>query len=145
MRTHRKQTSAASEKPYEAHSTYTAALGAPDRCRYRRTPPAAPTVADLIRPGDTISTSYNTGGVVIEVKEHFYAAPTGETLSHFTIVYVSSDRAAKHRDADRHWINECVAVGDRILKLFEANTDEVFVVDCAQTAEPRRIRSILIR
>lgn len=25
---------------------------------------------------------------MIEVKEYFYAAPTGETLSHFTIVYV---------------------------------------------------------
>ena len=143
MRTHRKQMSPAGEKIYEAHSTYTAALGAPDRCRYRRTPPGA-TVADLVRPGDTVSTSYDTGGVVIEVKEHFYTAPTGETLSHFTIVYVPSDRAAKHHDADRHWINECVAAGNRILKLFEANTDEVFVVDRAPATESRRSRTILI-
>jgi hypothetical protein len=136
MRTHRKQISTTGKKTYEAHSTYTAGLGVPDRCRYRRTPPGAPTVADLVRPGDTVSTSYNTGGIVIEVKEHFYTAPTGETLSHFTIVYVPPDRAAKYRDTDRHWINECVAVGNRILKLFEANTDEVFVVDRAQTIEP---------
>ncbi|MBN9241169.1 MAG: hypothetical protein J0I98_00065 [Mesorhizobium sp.] len=144
MQTHRKQALPASTKTYEAHSTYTAGLGAPDRCRYRRTPPGAPTVADLVRPGDTISTSYNTGGVVVEVKEHFYAAPTGETLSHFTIVYLPPDRTAKHSDADRHWINECVAVGDRIFKLFEANADEVFIVDRARTAEPRRSRTILI-
>ena len=144
MRTHRKQALPASTKTYEAHSTYTAALGAPDRCRYRRTPAGAPTVADLVRPGDRVSTSYGTGGVVIEVKEYFHAAPTGETLSHFTIVYVPPDRALKHRNADRHWINECVVVGDRILKLFEANTDEVFVVDRAHAAEPRRSRTVLI-
>ncbi|MGX8014358.1 hypothetical protein ACVDG8_038115 (plasmid) [Mesorhizobium sp. ORM8.1] len=80
-------------------------------------------------PATRVSTSYSTGGVVIEVKEYFYTAPTGETLSHFTIVYVPPDRAAKYRDSDHHWINECVAVGDRILMLFEANRDEVFVVD----------------
>ena len=144
MRTHRKQTPSASTKTYEAHSTYTASLGVPDRRRYRRTPAGAPTVADLVRPGDTTSTSYNTGGVVIEVKEYFYAAPTGETLSHFTIVYVPPDRASKYRDTDRCWINECVAIGDRILKLFEANTDEVSVVDRAHAAEPRRSRTVLI-
>jgi hypothetical protein len=144
MRTHRKQTPSAAAKTCEAHSTYAAALGAPNRFRNRRTPPGAPTVADLVHPGDTVSTSYDTGGVVVEVKEHFYTAPTGETLSHFTIVYVPTDRAAKHGDADRHWINECVAFDDRILKLFEANKDEVFVVDRAQTARPRHARSILI-
>jgi esterase/lipase superfamily enzyme len=78
------------------------------------------------------------------VKEYFYAAAMGETLSHFTIVYVPSDRASKYRDSDRSWINECVAIGNRILKLFEANTDEVFVVDRAQATESRRSRIILI-
>jgi hypothetical protein len=92
MRSHRKQ-SAADKPTWEAHSTY-GRPRVPDRRRYRRTPPGAPTVADLVRPGDTVSTSYSTGGVVIEVKEYFYAAPTGETLSHFTIVYVPPDRAA---------------------------------------------------
>lgn len=144
MRTHRKQTSSTATQTYEAHSTYAAALGALDRCQYRRTPPGAPTVAGLVRPGETISTSYNTGGVVIEVKEYFHAAPTGETLSHFTIVYVPSDRASKYRDTDLCWINECVAVGNRILKLFEANKDEVFVLGRARTAEPRRSRTIVI-
>ena len=94
--------------------------------------------------GDTVSTSYSTGGVVIEVKEYFYAAPTGETLSHFTIVYVPPERAAKYRDTDRHWINECVAVGHRILMLFEANEDEVFVVGRPPSAESRACRTILI-
>ncbi len=83
MRSRHKQ-SPTVKHTWEANSTYTAYLGVPDRRRYRRTPPGSPTVADLVRPGDTVSTSYSTGGVVIEVKEYFYAAPTGETLSHFT-------------------------------------------------------------
>lgn len=129
---------------WEAHSTYTADLGVPDRRLYRRTPPGSPTVADLVRPGDTVSTSYGTGGVVIEVKEYFYAAPQGETLSHFTIVYVPSDRTDEYRETDRHWINECVAVAGRILMLFEANADEVFVVDRARSAAARLRRTVLI-
>jgi hypothetical protein len=144
MRNHRKQTPPANKPTWEAHSAYTADLGVPDRRQCRRTPPGSPTVADLVRPGDTVSTSYDTAGVVIEVKEYFYAAATDETLSHFTIVYVPPDRAAKYRDTDRHWINECVAVGDRILMLFEANTDEVFVVERAQPGQPRSRRTIVI-
>ena len=144
MRTHRKQSSPADKRTYEAHSTDTAGLGVPDRHRYRRTPPRALTVADLVRPGDTVSTSYGTGGIVIDVKEYFYAAPTGEMLSHFTIVYVPPDRATKYRDVDRHWINECVAVDDRILMLFEANMDEVFIVGNVRSAHPHHSRAILI-
>ena len=143
MRSHHNQSPTA-KQTWEAHSTYTASLGVPDRRRYRSTPPGSLTVADLVRPGDAVSTSYSTGGIVIEVKEYFYAAPTGETLSHFTIVYVPSDRAAKCRDSDRHWINECVAVGDRILMLFEANMDEVFVVDRIRPPDTQPSRTILI-
>lgn len=144
MRNHRKQPRPADKPTWEAHSTYTADLGVPDRRRYRRTPPGSPTVADLVRTGDTVSTSYSTGGIVTEVKEYFYAAPTGETLSHFTIVYVPPERAADYRDTDRHWINECVAVGDRILMLFQANEDEVLVVDRARSVETPPFRTILI-
>lgn len=144
MGSRRKQPPQGAKRAYEAHSTYTASLGVPDRRRHRRTPPGSPTVADLVTPGDTVSTSYSTGGIVIEVKEYFYAVPTGETLSHFTIIYVPHDRATKYRDPDRHWINECVAVGDRILMLFEANTDEVFVVDRLRSADTRPSRTILI-
>lgn len=91
MRSHHNQSPTA-KQTWEAHSTYTASLGVPDRRRYRSTPPGSLTVADLVRPGDAVSTSYSTGGIVIEVKEYFYATPTGETLSHFTVVYVPSDR-----------------------------------------------------
>jgi hypothetical protein len=40
---------------------------------------------------------------------------------------VSTDRVGRHSNLDRNWINECVAVGGRILKLLEANRDEVFI------------------
>lgn len=40
---------------------------------------------------------------------------------------MSTDRVDRHSNLDRNWINECVAVGGRILKLLEANPDEVFI------------------
>lgn len=80
---------------------------------------------------------------MIAVHEYFYAAPIGETLPYFTIVYVP-DRTVKLRESDRHWINECVAVGDRILMLFEANTDEVFVAARIRPADTQQSKTILI-
>ncbi|MCD1265453.1 hypothetical protein [Shinella sumterensis] len=46
---------------------------------------------------------------------------------HFTIIYVPTKRFGRHSATDHCWINECVAVGDRILMLLEANEDEVSV------------------
>lgn len=88
-------------------------------------------------------TSYCTGGVVIAVREYSFTALTGETYPHFTIVFVPPERYGRHRDADFRWINECVAVNGRILKLFENNSDEVFVEPVRPVSEPP-IRSILI-
>lgn len=131
-------------RPFMAHTTYQAELGYPDAGRYRRTPIGARTVSDLVRPGDTVRTSYETGGVVIAVNACSFAARTGEALPHFTIVYVPPERFGRHRDSDRHWINECVAVDDRILMLFENNTDEVFVVERARPISEPPPRSIRI-
>lgn len=131
-------------RQFMAHTTAQAELGYPDAGRYRRTPIGARTVGDLVHPGDTVRTSYGTGGVVIAVNQYSFTAPTGEALPHFTIVYVPPDRFGRHRDADRHWINECVAVDDRILMLFENNADEVFVVERAQPISEPPTRTILI-
>lgn len=135
-----------SKKPREffAHTTAQADLGYPDAGRYRRTPPGTPTVMDLVHPGDTVCTSYGTGGVVIAVNECAFAAPTGETFPHFTIVYVPPDRFGRHRESDLHWINECVAVDGRILMLFENNDDEIVVVERVQPISRPPPRSILI-
>ncbi len=52
---------------------------------------------------------------------------------------------SRHRIIDTAGtIRSVVVVGDRILKLFETNMDEVFVVSSIQTARPRRTRSILV-
>lgn len=54
-----------------------------------------------------------------------HVAPDGKESPHFTIVCVPTDRLGRHAKLDRNWLNECVAVDGRILKLLEANTDEV--------------------
>ncbi|MQB07150.1 hypothetical protein DXT91_23990 [Agrobacterium tumefaciens] len=111
------------EPQYLAHSLYSAELGAPDPGRYRSTPSGAPDVAALVHPGMVIRTSYGTGGTVTYVN----VAPDGSDYPHFTIVYAPSERFGRHGKLDRNWINECVTVNGRILKLLEANLDEVFV------------------
>lgn len=116
------------QRQYLAHSLYAAELGAPDPGRYRSTPTGAPDVAALIHPGMVIRTSYGTGGTVIGVEgPYVHVAADGREHPHFTIVYVPSERFGRHGKLDRNWINECVAVDGRILKLFEANLDEVFI------------------
>jgi hypothetical protein len=117
----------ATARAWEAHSACTASLGVPDRGRYRRTPHGEPIVADLVHPGMTVRTSYSTGGVVVRVEPWEFRSASGEVFPHHTIVYVPPGREQRYRDSDLHWINECVAIGGRILMLFEANTDEVFI------------------
>lgn len=118
----------AAQRP--AHSLYNVALGEYDPGHYRSTPSGAPDVAAIIRPGMSVQTSYGTGGTVVSVDgPYVYRAPDGREFPHFTIVYVLADRFGRHGDGDRRWINECVAVKGRILKLFEANQDEVFIGD----------------
>ncbi|EYR83752.1 hypothetical protein [Shinella sp. DD12] len=112
---------------YLAHSLYSADLGGHDPGRYRRTPPCAPDVPALARPGMAVRTSYGSGGIVIAVKgPAIHVAEDGNEYPHFTIVYVPADRYGRHSKLDHNWINECVVVDGRILKLLEANTDEVF-------------------
>lgn len=117
------------EQPhYLAHSLYASELEAPDPGHYRSTAPGAPDVAALVHSGTVIRTSYGTGGTVIGVEGPFvHVAPDGSEYPHFTIVYVPSERFGRHGKLDHNWINECVAVDGRILKLLEINLDEVFI------------------
>lgn len=111
-----------------AHSLYSAELGAHDPERYRMMPPYAPDVLALVQPGTAVRTSYGTGGIVIAIEgPTIHVASDGREYPHFTIVYVPNDRLGRYSKLDRNWINECVAVDGRILKLLEANADEVFV------------------
>jgi hypothetical protein len=115
-------------RPHLAHSLYSAELGAHDPGHYRLTPPCAPDVQALVRPGMSVRTSYGTGGIVIAVEgPTMHRAQDGREYPHFTIIYVPVERFGRHSATDRCWINECVAVGGRILMLLEANDDEVFI------------------
>ena len=126
-----------------AHSLYSAELGAHDPGRYRLTPPCAPDVPVLVQPGMTVRTSYGTGGIVVAVEgPTIHRGQDGREYTHFTIIYVPVERFGRHSAADHCWINECVAVDGRILMLFEANSDEVFIAHRASAAIPSR--SILL-
>lgn len=95
--------------------------------KFRRTPPGQPTVPDLVQAEDMVRTSYNSGPyIVLKIKEH--------TTKHCGREYLSHKLHCVHekhwRGGDQNataWIGELVAVNGRILKLYEANTDEVFV------------------
>lgn len=111
-----------------AHSLYSADHGGHDPGRYRVTPPGAPDVPALVRPGMAVRTSYGSRGIVIAVEGPFiHRAADGSEYPYFTIVYVPADRFGRHTKLDHNWLNECVAVHGRILKLLEANSDEFFV------------------
>ena len=94
--------------------------------RLRRTPSGQKTVDQLLFIGDIIETSYSTGGKVINISRHGYYG-----LSAYSIVYVDVDAPANkdgsYRENHYRYINELVAQDDRILMLFEANKDEVFI------------------
>lgn len=110
-----------------AGSAYSANLGFRDAGQYRSTPQGQKTVPEIITVGMKIRSSYGTGGIVAMVRGPFlYTANDGKEYSHYTLVYVPPKIWGKHKSSDHHWINELVAVDGRILKLFEANSDEVF-------------------
>jgi hypothetical protein len=112
------------EKPqYLAHSLYSPELGALDPGRYRSTPSGAPDVAALVHPGMVIRT-YGTGGTVIGVEGPYVdVAPDGRTIR--------ISRSSMCRPSGSAGTACSIATGStnaslRILKLLEANLDEVF-------------------
>lgn len=110
---------------WPAVSGYQADAGFKDLMQYRQTPIGQPEVDGLVLPGDTVWTSYGSGPYI--VKE--VAAQECRGMRCFTLVLLDLGDAAsrkRKREADG-WINEVVAVDGRLLKLFAANDDEIFV------------------
>ena len=87
--------------------------------QYRVTPKGEPTVADLLHPGDIVTTNYNTGPYRI-VKITLVEVPGCPPC------YSLRMSLPGGKDA-RYFINDLVAVNRRLLKLFVANKDEVFI------------------
>lgn len=123
------------DSEWDSHGVAQTDLGMVDRYRYRQTPPGEPTVADLLPPGTVITANYwghERPGIVISVSEESYDAPEGGHYTYHGLAYVPEDVFdQKRHESHYRWINELVAVGGRILKLFENNPDEVIIVDAA--------------
>ena len=99
-------------------------------CMLRITPPDQKTVGELLFVGDLIRTSYwregEPDGKVVSIHKYLvYELPV------WSITYVPLDaqqyQNGKYRDQDLHFINELVAQDNRILMLFVANEEEVFI------------------
>jgi len=118
---------------------------------YRQPVPGEPEVPDLVQPGDVIRSSYGSGGRVLNVAGYTVCACAGGPGEHaptsdchplccWSIAFVekSHDPGPEGRVHPSAWcaINELVAVGGRLVKLFEANPDEVWVVEHAGRAVP---------
>ena len=99
----------------------------------RQTPTNQLTVSDIVSYGDICKTNYGTVGRVIKV------CPTGfSDYSAHTIIYVTPEvwkTQKRFKVCDYHWINELVAVNERILKLYENNKDEVFIEKTPDSAQ----------
>lgn len=101
--------------------------------KLRRTPPGQPTVPDLVSPGDMVRTSYNSGPYIVTKINREVLMHCNEEYPHYALNVVLVERWKANGEIpplDRLcYLNELVAVDGRLLKLFEVNRDEVFVVE----------------
>lgn len=87
----------------------------------RSTPAGQPTVRDLVPIGSVVRTNYGSGPYrVTRITEH---AIYGRMVFSLTCEDLQG--------RGNYYLNELVAVDGRLLKLFPANTDEVFIEDPA--------------
>lgn len=105
-----------------------------DKQKLRITPEGQKKVKELASVGDLVRTSsgrymgikgmsYDWEGRIISVSKHLvYGLPT------YSICFVDIEKyGKKYRDYDYHYLSELVAQDNRILQLFVANKEEVFV------------------
>ncbi len=99
--------------------------------------PSGKTMEEMVKIGDRIRTNYDTGGIVIQIKTYPFQNVQTYSLTYVLVAdYVAGK--TKYHESKYHFLNELVAVDGRILKLFKANTDEVFVDETpsTQASEP---------
>ena len=111
----------------------------PTEEEYRVTPKGQKTVPQIVKVGDIVRTSYGTGPYRVEkitgpYKQHYDAAKGQQVKAPESYSFVLSDVDAKRtkegklpKNYSYSYINELVAVDDRLLALFMANEDEVFI------------------
>lgn len=88
---------------------------------YRTTLQGGGVVSEILQVGDIVTTNYNTGPYLIEkiTLVTFTGCPPCYSLRMYRL---SGQKSFCY-------INELVAVGGRLLKLFKANLDEVFLYE----------------
>lgn len=131
----RKYTESYGQKP---HNSYIADLNGsrvtPDMLRK----PSGIELTQLIRPGIVVKTSYGSGPYIVEsVHRH-------EIYGHEEYSLILSglnnkrrkDGTAHRGDSSYYYLNELVAVDGRILHLFVANKNEVFIVEGVAPEKP---------
>lgn len=100
---------------------------------YRTTPEGEPTVADLIKKGSIVQSNYSdTVYIVSNVKKYEYR-PKERPEDHGVFEEYSLSLIDRRTGKGGFTINELVAVGGKVLKLFMANEDEVFVLGNAES------------
>lgn len=122
----------------EARSEYQSdTLGMPYSKSYRSTPDGEAKVPDLVKPGMIVTTNYETGPYrVVSVDGPFiYKPKEGGSFEHWSLSLCDPTKKKKKLKATA-WINEVVAVGTRLLMLFESNDDEVLIETTAAPPMP---------
>lgn len=94
---------------------------------YRQTPEGNPTVKDLCPVGSVITTNYDTGPYIVRSVTEYFIGPEGGYPSRLSCWSLAMCLKSEPRKKADYFINELVAVHGRLLKLFVANTDEIFV------------------
>lgn len=103
----------------------------------RSTPPGEPRVPEILKPGMVVRTSYGSNRyVVLKVDGPFFYHPPEEAAAYeeWSLHLVSPEEWSAGRKQPSAWINEVVAVGGRLLKLFANNPDEVFIDETSAPA-----------
>ena len=103
----------------------------------RSTPPGEPKVPDILKPGMVVRTNYGEKPyVVLKVDGPFFYHPPEQAAAYeeWSLHLVSPEEWSAGRKEASAWINEVVAVGGRLLKLFANNSDEVFIDETSAPA-----------
>jgi len=99
---------------------------------YRRTPDGEPSVCDLIKIGTIVKSNYSDQEYIVAALNKCEYQPQERPKEHIFEEWSLSliDRKTKKGG---FFINELVAVGGRILKLFMANDDEVYILGSTES------------
>lgn len=96
---------------------------------YRKTPVGQPTVADLIKRGHKIETSYGTGPYIVSAVNGPYITSPDERPDDYYYESYSLSLVDVKSKKGGYGINGLVAVDGKILYAFMENQDEVFILE----------------